>query len=87
MTVCYLVNLNPKVLDIILKFREHDIAFCADIEKAFLQISIRPDNRDFLRFIWVNDVNDLTSGNKRILRMTRVPFGAPCSYKISHKEV
>ncbi|XP_054724348.1 uncharacterized protein LOC129234379 [Uloborus diversus] len=48
-------NLNPNVLDIILKFREHKVAFSADIEKAFLQISIAEEDRNYLRFLYYNN--------------------------------
>ncbi|KFM71892.1 hypothetical protein X975_04158, partial [Stegodyphus mimosarum] len=37
-------NLNPNILDVILKFREHNITFSADIEKAFLMISIAEED-------------------------------------------
>lgn len=33
-------NLNPSVLDLILRFSQYRYAFSADIEKAFLQIRI-----------------------------------------------
>ena len=31
------------------------MAITADIEKAFLMISIKPSDRDFLRFLWIKD--------------------------------
>ena len=41
------LSLTPSPYSVLLKFRSYDIAFCSDIEKAFLQISIDPDYRDF----------------------------------------
>lgn len=67
-------NLNPELL---LKFRQHKVAFMADITKAFLQISIRQQHRDALRFLWIDDLPKIhEKANIRIMRMTRVPFGA-----------
>ena len=70
-------NLNPELLSILLKFRQHKVAFMADITKAFLQISIREQDRDALRFLWTDDLPKIHEKvNIRILRITRVPFGA-----------
>ena len=70
-------NLNPELLSILLKFRKHEVAFMADITKAFLQIYIREQDRDALRFLWLNDLpKSNEKPNVSILRMTRVPFGA-----------
>ena len=44
------------ILDILLRFRSHKVALVADIEKAFLQISVAPCDRDVLRFLWIDDV-------------------------------
>ncbi|GBN34828.1 hypothetical protein AVEN_61683-1, partial [Araneus ventricosus] len=69
-------NLNPSILDLLINFRKHKIAFSADIEKAFLQIGIKENERDFLRFLYFDKNND----NKlKCFRMTRVPFGVTCS--------
>ncbi|GFW58301.1 integrase catalytic domain-containing protein [Trichonephila clavipes] len=40
-------NLNPDLLKIILRFRLHKIAFCADIQRAFLEIEIVEEDRQF----------------------------------------
>ncbi|GFS43647.1 integrase catalytic domain-containing protein [Trichonephila inaurata madagascariensis] len=42
-----LIELIPDILD---RFRMYCIGLSADIEKAFLQISVTPEHRDFLRF-------------------------------------
>ena len=39
-----------------MQFRCHRIAIIADIEKAFLMISIEPPDREFLRFLLVKDL-------------------------------
>ena len=67
-------SLNPLLLDILLRFRVHEVAVTADIEKAFLNIEIVSEHRDFLRFLWVDDVNK-ESPEITLLRFTRVVFG------------
>ena len=51
-------SLNPLLLDILRRFRVCEVAVTADIEKAFLNIEIDPGHRDFLRFLWVDDVDN-----------------------------
>lgn len=74
-------NLNPDLLQLILNFRCHVIALTADIEKAFVQIGIKPDDRDALRFLWYANPPTDDAKDPDIVgwRMTRVPFGATCS--------
>ncbi|GFV05456.1 DUF1758 domain-containing protein [Trichonephila clavipes] len=42
-----LIELIPDILD---RFRMYPIGISADIEKAFLMLSVAPKDRDFLRF-------------------------------------
>ncbi len=56
--------LSPLIFDILLRFRVHSTALTGDIEKAFLNISVDPDDRDFLRFLWVDNP---TSKNPKLL--------------------
>ena len=39
----------------LIRFRLHNIAVVADIEKTFLNIGIQEDDRDTLRFLWKED--------------------------------
>ena len=61
-----------------LRFRVHEVAVTADIEKAFLNIEIDPGHRDFLRFLWVDDVHK-ESPEIKLLRFTRVVFWVKAS--------
>ncbi|XP_068692506.1 uncharacterized protein [Montipora foliosa] len=45
--------LSSLIYDILLRFRVHKVAISGDIEKAFLNISVDPRDRDYLRFLWV----------------------------------
>ena len=71
-------SLNPLLFDIPLRLRVHEVAITADIEKAFLNIEIDPEHRDFLRFLWVDDVNK-ESPEVMLLRFARVVFGVNSS--------
>ena len=46
---------NQRILDILSCFRVHRAAVTADIEKAFLMISVAAEDRECLRFLWMDD--------------------------------
>ena len=71
-------SLIPKIMDILVRFPFHKVALVSDVEKAFHQVSIAPEDRDVLRFLWIDDV---TSPEPRIVvyRFTRAVFGVNCS--------
>ena len=75
--------MTPLIFDIMLRFRVHPIAVVCDIEKAFLSISIAPEHRDFLRFLWVDDPFNKTPTTQQ-LRFARVVFGVTSSPFILH---
>src|SRR5699024_8655073 len=54
-------------------FRVNKIAVTSDVEKAFLQIGIRPEDQDWLRYLWLKD------GVLQVFKMVCVPFGLTCS--------
>ena len=66
------------LFDVLVRFRLNPIGIIADIEKAYLQISVGDCHRDFLRFLWFDDVfKDIPE--EVIFRFCRVIFGANCS--------
>lgn len=67
------VDLNPRIFDLLLNFRCGPVAVTADIEKAFLHIRVKPDNRKFLRFFWFN------AGQIEEYQFTSVQFGTSAS--------
>lgn len=71
-------QLTPLLFDILLRFRSQLVALTADIEKAFLQISIAEEDRDYLRFLWFDNV---FSDQPTIIRnrFARVVFGVTSS--------
>ena len=40
--------LTPMIFDVMARFRAHKVALTADIEKAFLNVAIAPEYRDYL---------------------------------------
>ncbi|GFX17276.1 integrase catalytic domain-containing protein [Trichonephila clavipes] len=69
-------NLMPDLLHIILKFRKYEIAFCSDIEKAFLNISIAQEDRKYLKFLWFDIKNN---ENFKVMNKQRLSFGVTSS--------
>lgn len=71
-------NLIELIPTILINFRTGKIGVSADIEKAFLMISLAEKDRDFLRFLWWKD------GELAVFRHCRVVFGAaPSPYLLS----
>ncbi|XP_045538507.1 uncharacterized protein LOC106708429 isoform X2 [Papilio machaon] len=57
-------------------FRTGAIGITADIQKAFLQISISPADRNYLKFLWWENED---CNNVIVYRHCRVVFGLTCS--------
>ena len=49
-------SLYQGILEILLRFRMFRVGLIGDIEKAFLMVSVAPEDRDVLRFLWVDDI-------------------------------
>ena len=77
-------SLTTSLFGILLRFRTKRYAFIADIEKAFLQISLNSKDRDFVRFLWYKDIEHIKHDNLPvselgIFRLCRVLFGVTSS--------
>lgn len=69
---------KPEIIEILLRFRVHRIAVVADIEKAFLMVSIAERDHDVLRFLWFKDA--CTNQRELMeLRFTCIVFGISSS--------
>ncbi|GFX61392.1 integrase catalytic domain-containing protein [Trichonephila clavipes] len=66
----YLIELIPDILD---RFRIYPVGIVADIEKAFLMLSVAPKDRDYLRFFFPCNEKQL------VYRHCRVVFGVSLS--------
>ena len=54
-------SLNESLFGVLIQFRLHRYAFSADIKEAFLQIMLDVSHRDFVRFLYFKDLDDLCS--------------------------
>ena len=61
---------------ILMRTQMKPIMLLSDLEKAFMMISVRPDQRDCTRFLWVKSTKKpLTKENIQVLKFKRVLFG------------
>ena len=74
-------NYIPHIFDMLSKFRNKPIGLTADIEKAYLMVSIKPEHRDMLRFLWFDKV-DSEIPKLREFRFNRLVFGLRSSPSI-----
>ena len=65
-------DLTNKLVGVLLRFRQGKIGFTADIEAMFHQVLVSPDDRDVLRFLWM-DASD--ASKLKTYRMKAHLFG------------
>ena len=63
-------DLNNKLQHVLLRFRRHEFAVTADIEAMYNQVRIPEHHRDYLRFLWMDENQDIIQ-----YRMTSHLFG------------
>ena len=73
-------SLATPLADVLLRLRSYENVILADIEKAFLQININPEHRDYVRFLWFEDPENVdfeNFENNRLVeyKVCRVLFG------------
>jgi hypothetical protein len=66
-------DLNPTIFQQLIVWRSAEVVAVADIEKAFLQITIAKEDRKYLQFMW------LKNNKLHIYQMKVLPFGLICS--------
>ena len=64
--------LQNQLWNVLVRGRFHPVAIAGDLKQAFLQVRIREEDRDALRFQWLED---LKSKRVETLRFTRALFG------------
>ena len=72
-------NLLSKIFDILLQFWFNFIAISADSKQAFLNVKISKEHRDFLRFLWYENINLESDAKLIVHRFLRVVFGVTSS--------
>ena len=75
---------DQKILDTLLRFCLHKVAVTADIERAFLMITMTDKDHDVLQFLWIDDVSK-PNPETIVLRFARVELGPlPLNATIRH---
>ena len=70
----------PDLCGLLIRFRMHNIAVVADVEKAFLSVGLQQQDRGVTRFLWLKDPKHFTiEGNLNVFQFCRVPFGVVSS--------
>ena len=66
-------DLTNKLTSVLIRFREHEIAVCGDIQAMYYQIKVPTQDRDALRFLWFadGDVNGENNDTRRDVRDIR----------------
>ena len=70
----YKGNVPWDLIKTLTQFRANEFALAGDITKAFLMISVEPEDRKFLKFLWINQCDELIA-----YQFNRVPFGTSAS--------
>lgn len=70
--------LTPGIADILMRFRAHKMELVPDIEKAFLNIAVDEQQRDVMRFLWIDDASK-DDPNIESYPFCGVVFGMNCS--------
>lgn len=68
-------KLQPNIIDILLRFREHNVVFMADARQMYRQILIWHDHRDYQRIFWRASAHD----NLQEYRLNTVTYGVSSS--------
>ena len=68
-------DLITSLFDILIRFRSHPYVMVADIEKAFHMVSIKEEDRDALRFMWLKNMKDEDPAEYAEYRFCHLVFG------------
>ena len=71
-------SLLPLLMSMLVRFRFHRMVLVSDIKQAFSQISVNEEDRNCLRFLWINSVDE-EHPEIVIRRFRRILFGVNTS--------
>lgn len=63
--------LQPCIVNLLLAFRSQPVFLCGDISRMYMQILVKREDRDFLRFLWFSP-----SGELICYRFLKIIFGS-----------
>ena len=66
--------LLSKIFDILLRFRFNFVLILADSKQAFLNVEISKEHRNFLRFLWYENVNSESDAKLTVYRFFKSRF-------------
>ena len=69
---------TSKLSDIFIRFCSYKVVLINDIKQAFLNVSVKEPDRDFLQFLWVKDISS-EKIEIIVCRFARVAFGTTAS--------
>ena len=75
-------DMTNSLLGVLLRFRSENVAVTCDIKKMFFQFYVKPEHRDYLRFVWYK--NNILGGEIVHYRMKAHIFGATSSPSVSN---
>uniref|UniRef100_A0AC34G9R8 Reverse transcriptase domain-containing protein n=1 Tax=Panagrolaimus sp. ES5 TaxID=591445 RepID=A0AC34G9R8_9BILA len=67
--------LMPKIVDVLLRYRMAKIIVMGDVQKAFLQIKVAPQHRQYLRFFWLKNVQEYLKSGFQPTNIKEYQFG------------
>jgi len=74
------------IFDILLRLRASRIALTGNVGRAFLMLGITEEDRDVLRFLWVDDI-EKKNPEIVVLRLTRVVFKLVHFYSMQPRNI
>lgn len=77
-------KLQQSIFDL-LQFRTHRVGLTADIEKAFLMIGIAEEDRDVLRFLWIDNIASMSSAIVEHYRAAFLQWFTRCFVQLEKK--
>ena len=54
-------DMFESLMGILSRFRENKFPMTADIEEMFLQVEVKPEDREFLKFLWFDESNQVVT--------------------------
>ena len=68
-------KLQLDITEVMLRFREREVAFMGDVEAMFSRVRLNQEDASYQQFLWRLPKEEKT----QVLRMNRLMFGATCS--------